>query len=92
MKNAEGKLLPGMFAEVELVIGSEPLASVPKSATFEGNGKLNVLVVRDGALEQRVLQPAPAIGDRIPVRRGVELGEQVVKVYTPAFKNGQAVK
>ncbi len=92
VQNPERKLLPGMFAEVELAIGSEPLPSVPKSATFESNGKLNVLVVKDGLLEQRVLQAAPAVGDRIPVRRGVETGDKVVKSYVPALKNGQPVK
>ena len=92
VKNPDGKLLPGMFTEVELSIGHEPLPSVPKSAAFEGNGKLNVLVVKDGALEQRVLQAAPAVGDRIPVRRGVELGEKVVRTYAPGLKNGQPVK
>jgi len=92
VKNPDKKLLPGMFAEVTLSTGSEALPSVPKSATFEANGKTNVFVVKDGALEQRVLQPAPAVNDRIPVRRGVELGEKVVKAYTPELKNGQPVK
>jgi len=92
VQNPDRKLLPGMFAEVELAIGSEALPSVPKSATFESNGKLNVLVVKDGLLEQRVLQAAPAVGDRIPVRRGVGVGENVVKNYAPALKNGQPVK
>lgn len=92
VKNPEKKLLPGMFAEVELAIGKEALPSVPKSAAFEANGKMNVFVVKDGALEQRVLQPAPAVGDRIPVRRGVSLGEKVVKAYAPELKNGQPVK
>ena len=92
VKNPDKKLLPGMFAEVELAIGNEALPSVPKSAAFEANGKMNVFVVKDGVLEQRVLQPAPAVGDRIPVRRGVELGEKVVKAYAPELKNGQPVK
>jgi RND family efflux transporter MFP subunit len=90
--NPDRKLLPGMFAEVEVATGHEPLPSVPKSATFEANGKLNVLVVKGGLLEQRVLQPAPEINGRIPIRRGVELGELVVKTYAPALKNGQPVK
>ncbi|HEY6078490.1 MAG TPA: efflux RND transporter periplasmic adaptor subunit [Polyangiaceae bacterium] len=89
VQNPDKKLLPGMFADVELAIGQEALPSVPKSATFAANGKTNVFVLKDGRLEQRVLQPAPAVGDRIPVRRGVELGEQVVTAYAPELKNGQ---
>jgi len=92
VKNPERKLLPGMFAEVELSIGHEALPSVPKSATFASNGKLNVLIVNGGLLEQRVIQALPAVGDRIPVRQGVLLGEQVVKTHAPELKNGQPVK
>jgi RND family efflux transporter MFP subunit len=92
VKNPDQRLLPGMFAQVELSIGHEALPSVPKSAAFPANGKTNVFVVKDGRLEQRVLHPAPAVGDRIPVRRGVELGEQVVVAYAPELSNGQPVK
>jgi RND family efflux transporter MFP subunit len=90
--NPEHKLLPGMFANVELTVGRETLPSVPKSAVFTSNGKQNVLVVKDGLLEQRVLQPAPELGGRVPVRRGVALGERVVGKYAPSLKNGQRVK
>ena len=92
VKNPDQRLLPGMFADVELAIGHEALPSVPKTAVFAANGKLNVLVVTAGALEQRVLQPAPEVGGRVPVRRGVALGEQVVATYAPGMKNGQRVK
>jgi len=90
--NTDNRLLPGMFADVELAIGKESLPSVPKAATFDSNGKLNVLVVTGGALEQRVLQPGPEVGDRVSVRRAVALGEQVVAKYDPKLKNGQRVK
>src|SRR5690606_38081991 len=56
--NPDRKLLPGMFADVELVVGQRTLPSVPKAAVFHMNGKSNVLVLKDGRLEQRVLQVA----------------------------------
>jgi RND family efflux transporter MFP subunit len=92
VKNPDQRLLPGMFADVELTIGQENLPSVPKTAVFEGNGKLNVLAVKDGVLEQRVLQPGPELGDRLSVRRGVVAGERVVAPYNPELANGQHVK
>ena len=92
VKNPDGRLLPGMFADVELTIGRDTLPSVPKAAVFEANGKLNVLAVKGGALEQRVLQPGPELGDRLSVRRGVVAGEAVVAAYSPELKNGQPVK
>lgn len=90
--NSDGKLLPGMFSEVDLNIGDESLPVLPKSAVFEKNGKLNAFVVKDGKLEQRVLQPAALQGDRVPVRRGVKVGEQVVVAAVDQLENGQAVR
>jgi membrane fusion protein (multidrug efflux system) len=92
VKNQDQKLLPGMFADVQIVVGRESLPSVSKLAVFEGNGKLNVLVVTDGVIEQRVLQPGPEVNGRLTVRRGVALGERVVAPYSPDLKNGQLVK
>lgn len=91
VKNPEGKLLPGMFADIELATGSQKLPAVPESATFSQNGKLNVLVVSGGVLVQRVVQPVAKVGDRVPVLRGVSLGEKVVTPYDPKFSNGQRV-
>jgi hypothetical protein len=81
-----------MFADVELTIGQDNLPSVPKTAVFEANGKLNVFAVKDGVLEQRVLQPGPELGARLSVRRGVVAGERVVTPYVPELQNGQRVK
>ena len=92
VKNPDQRLLPGMFADVELTVGHDNLPSVPKTAVFEANGKLNVLAVKDGILEQRVLQPGPELGERLSVRRGVAAGERVVTPYAAALKNGQRVK
>lgn len=92
VKNPDQRLLPGMFADVELTVGQDNLPSVPKSAVFEANGKLNVLAVKDGVLEQRVLQPGPELGARLSVRRGVVANERVVAPYVPDLQNGQRVK
>lgn len=89
--NPDKKLLPGMFADVEVAIGTKSMPSVPKEAVFEQNGKHNVLVVKDGILEQRVLQAAPEFQNRIPVFKGVALGEKVVERYSPTLSNGQRV-
>lgn len=90
--NQEGKLLPGMFADVELVIGTEELPSIPMSATFEQNGKVNVMVVSDKkVLEQRIVQVARQVGQQFPVRRGLKVGDVVVKAADAQLKNGQKV-
>lgn len=92
VENPEHRLLPGMFADVELDIGTSKLPSVPESAVFEDNGKQNVFVVKDGRLEQRVLQTGPQVQGRVAVLRGVAQGERVVTAPSPNLHNGQAVK
>ncbi|HET7541593.1 MAG TPA: efflux RND transporter periplasmic adaptor subunit [Polyangiaceae bacterium] len=92
VKNPDHKLLPGMFADVELTIGQQALPSIPKAASFQANGKLNAFVVQGGALEQRVLQPGPEVDGRLAIKHGVVAGEQVVAEYRPELKNGQRVK
>lgn len=89
--NPDKKLLPGMFADIDLAIGTKLLPSVPKEAVFEQNGKSNVLVVKDGFLEQRVLQSGEEFEGRIPVLKGVVVGEQVVERYSATLSNGQRV-
>jgi RND family efflux transporter MFP subunit len=89
--NIDKKLLPGMFADVAVAVGSEQLPAVPETAVFEKNGKLNVFVVINDTLEQRVLQPATAVAGQLPVRRGVNAGEKIVIAETNALKNGQRV-
>jgi len=91
VENKDHKLLPGMFTDIELKIGEEPVLAVPESAVFEHNGKLNILVVKDGMLEQRVVQVLPNVGALTPVRRGLNEADRVVKSANPQLKNGQKV-
>ncbi|MEO6598854.1 MAG: efflux RND transporter periplasmic adaptor subunit [Polyangiaceae bacterium] len=89
--NTDRKLLPGMFASVDLSIGKRMLPALPKSAVFAQNGKQNVYVIKEGLIEQRTLQTSDEFEDQIPVLRGVEVGERVVREYKPELSNGQAV-
>ncbi|HSC86850.1 MAG TPA: efflux RND transporter periplasmic adaptor subunit [Polyangiaceae bacterium] len=91
VENPGRKLLPGMFAEIELAIGSRKLPAVPKTAVFEQNGKLNVFVIAEGHLVQRVLQPQRDFQGFVPVVTGVVAGEKVVTTYSNALSNGQLV-
>ena len=89
--NKDRKLLPGMFADMALVIGDEDLPSVPSTALFEQNGKTNIMVVKDGKLEQRIVQPVKTTAANVAVRRGLKPGDRIVKVADSKLKNGQKV-
>lgn len=91
VSNADKRLLPGMFANVSLDVGARPLPSIPKAAMFAQNGKENVFVVREGRLEQRVVRPEPELDGRVPIVKGVALGERVVGTHSADLKNGLRV-
>lgn len=90
--NPDSSLLPGMFANVSLVVGKRQVPAVPVSAVFQQNAKPNAFVVKDGVLEQRVLQVAEANGQDVPVLAGIAVGDKVVAAYRPELVNGQAVE
>lgn len=89
--NKEQVLLPGMFANVGLVVGKESHPAIAQAAVFTQNGKSNALVVKDGFLEQRVLRVVDSGPDLVVAAGGIEAGEKVVTPYRPELKNGQPV-
>lgn len=88
VENPERRLLPGMFADVELNTGTEKLPSVPTSAVFERLGKKRVFVLQDAHLQERVLQVGPQVGDRLTVQNGVKVGDKIVVGKLEGLQNG----
>lgn len=89
--NAERRLMPGMFADARLRVGSERLPSVPRAALVPRGGQFHVFVVTEGRLEERVVALGPAVGERASIQRGVKEGEQVVVSDPNVLGNGQKV-
>lgn len=78
--NGDGRLKPGMFANVRLAVsGSEPTLTVPRAAVLN-TGERSVVFVRDdaGTLVPRPVRTGLAGGDRIEVLDGLSAGETVV--------------
>ncbi len=89
--NPERQLLPGMFADAQLRVGSQQLPSVPKSALAQRGDHTHLFVVSDGRLEERVVALGAAVGDRVSVQRGLRIGEHVVVSDASVLGNGQKV-
>ena len=89
--NPEHLLLPGMFADVELTVGSERLPSVPASALTERDDQSRLFAVVDGRLEERIVAVGPKVADRVSITRGVKDGEQVVVSDRTGLGNGRRV-
>jgi len=90
--NAERLLLPGMFTDVELTVGSQRLPSVPSRALNQQDDQARVFVVVDGRLEERMVALGPKVGDRVSITRGVKDGEQVVVSDRAGLGNGRKVR
>lgn len=90
--NPERLLIPGMFADVELTVGSQKSASVPLRATREADEQTRLFVVTAGRLEERIVAVGPKVGDRVAIARGVKEGEQVVVSDLTGLANGRKVR
>src|SRR5262245_41881447 len=77
--NAEGRLKPDMFANVEIITDVERTAiSVPQSAVLEDNGKSVVFVADGQSYKQRQVQLGIKSGDRVAIVDGLNSGDRVV--------------
>lgn len=84
VKNTDGRLKPGMFAEGRLSLGSEPSVVIPaKALRTEGSTKKVLVVNQEQRVEERLVEVGETQGDQVAIRRGVEKGERVI-VSPPA--------
>jgi RND family efflux transporter MFP subunit len=90
--NLDRLLLPGMFADVELTVGSQHLPSVPTAAVSEQDEQARVFVVVAGRLEERIVALGPKLDGRVAIVRGVKEGEQIVSSSPTGLSNGRRVR
>jgi membrane fusion protein (multidrug efflux system) len=90
--NPERLLLPGMFADVALVVGHERLPSVPARAVTQQDEQARIFTVVGGRLEERVVALGPKLGERVAISKGVREQEQVVVSELAGLSNGQRVR
>jgi RND family efflux transporter MFP subunit len=93
LPNDEGKLLPGMVANVRLKLAERTAAlSLPRRAVLAGDGKTYCLTIN---AENRVVQTSVETGihdgDDIEVISGLGGDEQVIGTNAAAFHAGQQV-
>jgi membrane fusion protein (multidrug efflux system) len=98
--NPDGRLRPGMFANVEVVFPEErQVLVIPASAVMFAPYGDSVFVVdeeKDGAaarkvVRQKFIRPGERRGDFVAVASGLEAGETVVSSGAFKLRNGTAV-
>lgn len=77
--NEGQRLLPGAFAEVEVVLGEIPDAIViPAIALVPGLKEQRVFVHRDGQAEERAVEPGLRTPDGVQILKGLQAGDEVI--------------
>jgi len=91
--NPDGRILPGMFGQVELVkrVFDQALA-VPLYAVITQGDERFVYVEKDGRAEKRLIKLGVLVGWRVHVEAGLNPGERVIVVGHRFLDDGQAVK
>ena len=91
--NPEGRILPGMFARVELVkqVFGHALA-VPLYAVISQGDEQYVYVERNGLAERRPLELGTLVGWEVHITSGLTPGERVIVVGHRQVDQGQAVE
>ncbi len=95
LDNLEGKLKPGMFAELELITSQtvNPVLSIPSNAVVNMNGK-NLVYVQNG---ESFAPVEVTLGDKfnqkIEVKKGLFEGDQIViqgalQLYAQSLRGG----
>lgn len=92
VENHEHKLLPGTFVTVQLPVGKEPQAVVPKSALREVEGGTTVFAIVNGRVEQRAVRAQVRPDGTATVSEGLKKGERVVVNPAPDLQDGTRVQ
>jgi membrane fusion protein (multidrug efflux system) len=101
LANPEGRLRPGMFVQVEVVLGSgQPLIALPATAISYAPYGDSVFVVANvkgengqsyRGVRQQFVKLGGARGDQVAVVSGVSQGEEIVTSGVFKLRNGAAV-
>lgn len=91
--DVQGRLLPGMFAQVRLTAAERTAATlVPKEAVIQQDSATMVFVVVDGRAQARTVQVGVSDDRNTEIVAGVEPGEQVVIAGGYGLRDGQPVQ
>ncbi|HWB93263.1 MAG TPA: hypothetical protein VG605_15480, partial [Puia sp.] len=91
--NQDGRLSPGMYADVLVYSKGNPAAlTVPSSAVVTSTERKYVIAVRDGKTVKVDVQTGNRSGSRIEVLGALKAGEQVIANANDEIKEGIAVK
>jgi len=90
--NADHVLRPGMFASAKIEVGTYQAPVVPASAVRDEESTRRVFVVKDGQLEERVVEIGDSSSEGVVVLHGVAAGERIAKAINGDVRDGMRVQ
>jgi RND family efflux transporter MFP subunit len=92
--NANGKLIPGTYAEADITLGNNPAALVvPLQAIDRQGDQTSVMVVdTDNRIQIKQVTLGIQMPDYVAVTSGLDAGEKVVVSDRSGLKTGQTVQ
>lgn len=80
LSNAERRLLPGQYVQMQFVTGERPSAlSVPREAVSRMGGSTSVWVVNGDTVERRQVTTGFENAERVEIVAGLDEGERVIR-------------
>lgn len=76
--NPKGKLLPGMFVQVEVNLGNEKLIMVPSESIIPILKGKKIFVMENGVAQERLIKTGMRTESKVSVEDGLVLGDSVV--------------
>lgn len=93
LPNADGRLRPGMFVQVNLTTGqAQTVLAVPQRALFQKQGLYYVYVINDDQATRQNVQVGDPLGDNMEVVAGLNAGDAVAVSNVTTLKDGDAVQ
>jgi RND family efflux transporter MFP subunit len=94
VSNADGVLMPGMYAQVDLSVPRKnpPLLIPGDTLVVRSDGPQVAVVGDDGAVHWARIQLGRDYGDRLEVLGGLEIGQQIVVNPSDVVREGAKVK
>ncbi len=91
--NPKGRILPGMFARVELVKQVfDKALTIPLYAVITKGDERFVFVEKDNNAKRRVIELGILVGWQVPVQSGLKPGDRVIVVGHRLLDDGQRVE
>ena len=91
--NGSGALKPGQFATVRILEArATPATLVPARAVRTESGVSRVFVIKDGRVQERLVQLGQTEGDLVEIKSGVAANENVATSNVEQLSDGMAVK